>query len=33
MGGQLSVRSEGLGKGVTFTLDLPLAGNNNKTKN
>ena len=24
MGGQLSVHSEGAGKGATFTLDLPL---------
>ena len=28
MGGQLSVHSEGPGKGATFTLELPLAGNN-----
>lgn len=26
MGGQLSVQSEGVGKGATFTLELPLAG-------
>jgi signal transduction histidine kinase len=26
MGGRLSVHSEGIGKGATFTLDLPLAG-------
>jgi signal transduction histidine kinase len=26
MGGNLSVASEGLGRGATFTLDLPLAG-------
>ena len=28
MGGQLSVHSEGPGKGATFTLDLPLVGTN-----
>jgi signal transduction histidine kinase len=26
MGGQLSVQSEGLGKGATFILELPLGG-------
>ena len=26
MGGQLTAHSEGLGKGATFTLELPLAG-------
>lgn len=33
MGGHLSVQSEGVGKGATFTLDLPLADPKNKAKN
>jgi signal transduction histidine kinase len=33
MGGQLSVYSEGPGKGATFTLDLPLVGTNIQNKN
>jgi PAS domain S-box-containing protein len=32
MGGQLSVHSEGIGKGATFTLELPLASHKNGTK-
>ena len=32
MGGQLSVHSEGVGKGATFTLELPLSAPKNKTK-
>lgn len=32
MGGHLSVQSEGLGKGATFTLDLPVADPTNKAK-
>jgi signal transduction histidine kinase len=33
MGGQLSVQSEGAGKGATFVLELPLIGQENGTKN
>jgi C4-dicarboxylate-specific signal transduction histidine kinase len=29
MGGQLSVHSDGVGKGATFTLELPLTGQRN----
>ena len=32
MGGELSAQSEGVGKGATFTLDLPLTGPKNRTK-
>ena len=33
VGGKLSVQSEGVGKGATFTLDLPLLRQTNLSKN
>ena len=33
MGGQLSVQSDGVGQGATFTLEIPLAGQRDGTKN
>ena len=32
MGGKLGVHSEGVGKGVTFTLDLPMDGSKNNAR-